>query len=269
MGNIISTGQLHGKTAIITGGASGIGAAAVKLFAAEGANIAIADIDSATGQYLADEISASGTKSIFVQTDVSSKSDICSLFEQTSYKLGGVDIILSNAGWQGPLNTIVEYELSAWKRVLDIDLNGTYYLCRYGLPYLKERNGGSIIITASLSAYDAAGSVPAYATAKAALCGLTQSLAYDFGKDHIRVNSICPASVNTKLMQGIMSDMNLSPEEEAAYSARRLLQYPMGRLGEAEDVAKVMLFLASDNSGYITGKNIIVDGGYWAGVPRF
>lgn len=265
----ITSGKLAGKTAIITGGAAGIGAAAVRLFASEGANIAIADIDAVRGQQMAEELSAEGTNAIFVRTDISHKDDIVNLLEQTEAAFGGINIILSNAGYQGPLATAVDYTLEAWERVVNIDLHGAYYLCKYGLPYLRKQGGGSVVITASLSAYDAGGWVPAYATAKAALCGMTQSMAYDFGREQIRVNSICPASVHTNLLDGIMADMNLSPEEEKAYSERRLIQYPMGRLGQPEDIANLMLFLAGDDSGYITGKNIIIDGGYWAGVPRF
>lgn len=265
----ICTGKLANKVAIITGGASGIGAAAVRRFAVEGASLAIADIDSAGGQRMAEELCTKGSKAIFVRTDISSREDILNLLEQTRQTYGGIDIILPNAGWQGPLGTAVEYDPDAWNRVVDIDLHGAYYLCRYGLPYLRRRGGGSIVITASLSAYDAAGCVPAYAAAKAALAGMAQSLAYDFGREQIRVNSVCPASVNTKLLEGIMSEMDLSPEEAAAHAQRRLLQYPMGRLGEADDIAKVMVFLASDDSSYVTGKNIIIDGGYWAGVPHF
>lgn len=261
--------RLAGKTAIITGGASGIGAAAARLFAAEGASISVADINTERGEAVVQELRKNGASAIFVRTDISSRDDIITLLARTEETFGGIDVILANAGYQGPLATAVDYSPKDWKRVVDIDLHGAYYLCKYGIPYLQKRGGGSIVITASLSAYDAGGTVPAYASAKAALCGMTQSLAYDFGKEHIRVNSICPASVHTNLLDGIMSDLHLSPEEEAAYSARRLLQYPMGRLGQPEDIANLMLFLAGEESSYITGKNLIIDGGYWAGVPKY
>lgn len=261
--------RMRGKTVLITGGASGIGACAAKRFAEEGTNVAIADIDDRHGEENAQELRSKGTNAVFIHADISRRADITKLLAQTEAAFGGIDMILPNAGYQGPLATAVDYKPEDWERVVNIDLHGAYYLCKYGIPYLRKRGGGSIVITASLSAYDAGGSVPAYAAAKATLCGMTQSLAYDFGKEHIRVNSICPASVHTNLLDGIMADLHLSPEEEATYSARRLLQYPMGRLGQPKDIADLMLFLAGEESDYITGKNIIIDGGYWAGVPKY
>lgn len=262
-------GKLTGKIAVITGGAAGIGAAAAHRFAQEGADIVVADINIPNGQQLVDKLCTEGTKAMFIKTDVTQKEEVVALLSQTYETFGGIDILVSNAGCLGPMGAVADHPLDGWNQVINLDLHGSYYLCRYGLPYLLKRGGGSIVINASLTAYEAAAQTPDYAATKAALCGLTQSLAYDFGHRNIRVNSVCPAAVDTSLFRESISRMNFTPEEEKADAERRLGEYPLGRLGRPEDVADLMLFLASDESAYITGKNIIIDGGYWAGIPRF
>lgn len=261
------SGKLAGKAAIITGGASGIGAAAVRLFAMEGADVAVADLDERRGLELIGQLKADGHRAIFVKTDISKKDGILSLLEQAKAAFGKINILISNAGLQGPLAPTAEYPLEAWHQLIGVDLRGTFLLCKYGLPHLIEQGGGSVVVTGSLSAFDAAGMVAGYAAAKAAVCSLTKAMAYDYGKYQIRVNAICPASVSTALLQKGVADMNLTPEEEKAYLARQLSGYPLGRLGTPEDIARLMLFLAGEDSSFMTGGNIIIDGGYWAGIP--
>ena len=256
------TKRLAGKVAVITGGASGIGAAAVRKFHAEGAHIVMADLrkpDAAQFEDISDEDLR------FVQADVTKAEDIRGLLAAAQETFGGIDILLANAGIQGPLVHSTDFADDDWEKVLNIDLNGAVLLCKYGIPALQKRGGGAVVITASLSAFDAATMTPPYAAAKAALTGLTESLAYDYGPDRIRVNSVCPAAVRTPLFENGLTEF--MTEEEIGVYLQTADSYPLGRRGDPEDIAALMCFLASEEASFVTGRNIIIDGGFWAGYP--
>lgn len=258
--------KMDRKVTVITGGATGIGGAAARLFASEGARVVIADVDETRGQQIIEELKVSGAEAIFVKTDVSKAEDIKNLFAQAKKTYGCINSLICNAGINGPLAPVPSHPLEAWNKVLDIDLHGAFLFCKYGIPYLVEQGGGTLVITASLSALESAGYAPAYNVAKAGVYSLMKSLAYDYGKYNVRVNALCPAAVQTNLLKGVLKDMKMTPEEEQEYSVSRLKGYPLGRLGEPQDIAKLMLFLASDDSSFITGEGVIIDGGYWSGM---
>jgi NAD(P)-dependent dehydrogenase (short-subunit alcohol dehydrogenase family) len=244
-------GRLDGKVAVITGGCSGIGLATVRRFAEEGAKVVIGDLDETQGPRVADEVA--GT---FVRTDVVSKEDVDALFRTAKETYGSVDIAFNNAGISPPEDdSILDTDLDAWRKVQEVNLTSVYLCCKAALPYMLEQKNGSIINTASFVAVmGAATSQISYSASKGGVLSMSRELGVQFAREGVRVNALCPGPVNTPLLQELFAK-----DEERA--ARRLVHVPMGRFGEPEEMANAVLFLASDESSFITASTFLVDGG--------
>jgi NAD(P)-dependent dehydrogenase (short-subunit alcohol dehydrogenase family) len=244
-------GRLDGMVAVVTGGCSGIGLATVRRFAEEGARVVIGDLDEASGPRVAAEVG--GT---FVRVDVSSKDDVDALFATAKETHGSVDIAFNNAGISPPEDdSILDTDLDAWRRVQDVNLTSVYLCCKAALPFMLEQGKGSIINTASFVAVmGAATSQISYSASKGGVLSMSRELGVQFARRGVRVNALCPGPVNTPLLQELFA----ADEERAA---RRLVHVPMGRFAEPEEIANAVLFLASDESSFITASTFLVDGG--------
>lgn len=241
------------KVAIVTGGASGIGAATVKKFCANGASVMIADL-SDKGQALADELTKAGHKAAFFKIDVTSEEQNKALIENTVKQLGGLDIVFANAGIanDGPIDQL---SFEQWQKTIDINLTAVYLLDKYSIEYWLENNKQGVIVNCgSIHSWVGKHSVTAYAASKGGVKLLTQTLAIDYGAKGIRVNAVCPGYIDTPLLNHI--------GEEGKKSLVSL--HPIGRLGKPEEVANVVSFLASDEASFVNGAAVLVDGGYVA-----
>jgi len=244
-------GRLDGKVAVITGGCSGIGLATVRRFAEEGAKVVIGDLDEVNGTRIAEEVG--GT---FVRVDVVSKEDVDTLFRTAKETYGSVDIAFNNAGISPPEDdSILDTDLDAWRKVQEVNLTSVYLCCKAALPYMLEQGKGSIINTASFVAVmGAATSQISYSASKGGVLSMSRELGVQFAREGVRVNALCPGPVNTPLLRELFAK-----DEERA--ARRLVHVPMGRFGEPEEMANAVLFLASDESSFVTASTFLVDGG--------
>lgn len=247
-------GRLDNKVAVITGGASGIGRATSKRFAAEGAKVVIADLAEREGTELAAEIG--GT---YINVDVANEASVEALYNQTAEIYGGIDVLFNNAGISpADDDSILTTGLEAWQRVQEVNLTSVYLCCRYGIPHLQKRGGGSIINTASFVAVlGSATSQISYSASKGGVLSMSRELGVQFAREGIRVNALCPGPVNTPLLQELFAK---DPER----AARRLVHVPMGRFAEPEEIASAVLFLASDDSSFMTASTFLVDGGVHA-----
>lgn len=242
--------KLEGKVAIITGAASGIGAATAALFAREKAKVVIADINMQQGEITASKIAAAGGEALWIPTDVSSGVQLQHLVNQTVQKFGRIDILHNNAFWNVS-KPVVELEESEWDKTLAVTLKAAYLGAKYAIPHMLKTGSGVILNTASIHAIIAFPSNPAYDVAKAGLLALTRSLALDYGPQ-IRANAILPGSIDTGPTR-IASD-----QERQACLERTVL----ARFGKAEEIARAALFLCSDDSSFVTGASLVADGGW-------
>jgi NAD(P)-dependent dehydrogenase (short-subunit alcohol dehydrogenase family) len=253
--------RLAGKTAIITGGASGIGEATVRLFVEEGARVLIADAQIEKGQQLADEL---GDAAVFRQVDVTQEDDVRAVVEEAVKRWDRLDCIYNNAGFGGALGSIETTTVEEYDITFDVLLKGVFLGIKHAAPVMRERGGGSIISTASVAGLKTGESPHLYSVAKAAVIHLTKSVALELGEHGIRVNCICPGIVATPLAAGrpTASDESLKRLAKGLAKAQA-----MGRVGQPEDIAKAALWLASDESEWVTGHAQVVDGGAFAGRP--
>lgn len=244
-------GRLDDKVAIITGAASGIGLATARRFSAEGAKVVVADLNEGTGTEIAKEIDG-----LFVQVNVASEESVQSMYHTVIEAYGGVDILFNNAGISpDDDDSILTTDLDAWKRVQDVNLTSVYLCCKYGIPHLLDRGGGSIINTASFVAVmGSATSQVSYTASKGGVLAMSRELGVQFARQGIRVNALCPGPVNTPLLQELFAK---DPER----AARRLVHIPAGRFAEPEEIAGAVLFLASDDSSFVNASTFLVDGG--------
>jgi NAD(P)-dependent dehydrogenase (short-subunit alcohol dehydrogenase family) len=244
-------GRLANRTAVITGGCSGIGLATARRFAEEGAHVVVADIDDAKGKQIADEIGG-----LYVHTEVTDKEQVDALFAEARSTYGSVDVAFNNAGISPPEDdSILDTDLDAWRRVQEVNLTSVYLCCKAVLPYMLEQKRGSIINTASFVAVmGAATSQISYSASKGGVLSMSRELGVQFAREGVRVNALCPGPVNTPLLQELFAK---DPER----AARRLVHVPMGRFAEPEEMANAVLFLASDESSFITANTFLVDGG--------
>ena len=245
------TGRLEGKTAVVTGGCSGIGLATVRRFVEEGAKVVIGDLADNIGPGLAEEIG--GT---YVHTNVTDKEQVDALFAAAQSTYGSVDVAFNNAGISPPEDdSILTTELEAWRTVQEVNLTSVYLCCKAVLPYMLEQKKGSIINTASFVAVmGAATSQISYSASKGGVLSMSRELGVQFAREGVRVNALCPGPVNTPLLRELFAS---DPER----AARRLVHVPMGRFGEPEEMADAVVFLASDESSFITASTFLVDGG--------
>ena len=251
--------KLSNKVAIITGGTSGMGKATALLFAAEGASMVISGRDEERGTEVAASITVEGGKALFVPGDVSTFAGNEALVQAALEHFGGLDIIFPNAGMLG-LASVTEISLETWHQTINTNLHAVFYLIKLAIPEMLKRGGGSIVVNASVAAIKAFPNHAAYCASKGALIPLVKQIALDYGPA-IRANVICPGPVDTPL---IWDSAQAFPEPEKAVqqAAQRV---PMRRLGQPEDIAKMALFLASDDAAWITGSVFTVDGGATTG----
>ena len=250
--------RLQDKVALITGGAGGIGRETAILFAKEGAKVVITDVNDAGGQETLDLIKAHSKDARYLHTDVSKAADCEEMVAFTEREFGGLDILFNNAGiMHSDDGNAMQTEESVWDLTMNINLKGVYLGCKYGIPALLRRGGGSVINTASFVAVlGAATPQLAYTASKGGVLALTRELAVIHARQNIRCNSLCPGPLKTKLLMDFL--------DTEAKKQRRLVHVPMGRFGLGEEMAKAALFLASDDSSYVTGADFLVDGGITA-----
>jgi NAD(P)-dependent dehydrogenase (short-subunit alcohol dehydrogenase family) len=248
-------GRIEGRTAVVTGGCSGIGLATVRRFVEEGARVVVGDIDDAAGATLAAELGGPEVVT-YVHVDVTSKEEVDALFRTAKDTYGSVDIAFNNAGISPPEDdSILDTDLDAWRRVQEVNLTSVYLCCKAALPYMLEQKRGSIINTASFVAVmGAATSQISYSASKGGVLSMSRELGVQFAREGVRVNALCPGPVNTPLLKELFAS-------DAERAARRLVHVPMGRFGEPEEMANAVLFLASDESSFMTANTFLVDGG--------
>jgi NAD(P)-dependent dehydrogenase (short-subunit alcohol dehydrogenase family) len=248
-------GRIDGKVAVVTGGCSGIGLATVRRFVEEGAKVVIGDIDDERGPGIVDELGGEDVAS-YVHVDVTSKDEVDAMFASAKQRYGSVDIAFNNAGISPPDDdSILETGLDAWRRVQEVNLTSVYLCCKAVLPYMLEQGSGSIINTASFVAVmGAATSQISYSASKGGVLSMSRELGVQFAREGVRVNALCPGPVNTPLLKELFA-------KDAERAARRLVHVPMGRFAEPEEMASAVLFLASDESSFITANTFLVDGG--------
>ena len=245
------TGRLDGRTAVVTGGCSGIGLATVRRFADEGAHVVIGDLDDARGPGIAEEID--GT---YVHCDVTEAAQVDAMFATAHATYGTVDVAFNNAGISPPDDdSILDTGIDAWRKVQEVNLTSVYLCCKAALPHMLEQGSGSIINTASFVAVmGAAVSQISYTASKGGVLAMSRELGVEFARQGIRVNALCPGPVNTPLLQELFAK---DPEK----AARRLVHLPMGRFAQASEIAAAACFLASEDASYITASTFLVDGG--------
>ena len=246
---------LENKVAIITGSGSGIGRATALLFAKEGAKVIVSDIQEDHGKEVVAEILKNGGDAFFIKADASKPEDNEALVKGTLAKYGKLDIAVNNAGIGGPLSPTAEYPIDGWQKVIGINLSGVFYGMHFQLPAMEKNGGGSIVNIASILGMAGTSNSPAYVAAKHGVVGLTKATALEYATKNIRVNSIGPGYIKTPLLTDALNDETLD-----------LLVglHPIGRLGEAEEVAELILWLGSEKASFVTGSYYPVDGGYLA-----
>ena len=251
--------RFEGKTAVVTGGAQGIGKGIAQRLSSEGASVVIADIDAERGRQTATEIIGNGASAVFLQTDVTLETDVINLMEGTVNHFGRLDILVNNAG-ASPRRRLEELSLADWHGLIDLNLTSMFLCAKAALPYLRQAHGASIINIASLHAYLTVPGLSAYAAAKGGVVALTRSMAIEFAPD-VRVNAIAPGVIETEAWFSAVEDIDAARQH-------RLKFHPVGRLGKPEDTAGAAAFLASDDASYITGVTLPVDGGLTAQLYR-
>lgn len=247
-------GTLKGKVAIITGAAKGIGESTALLFAKEGAKVVVSDVDDKNGRSVVKKIEEDGGKAIFVKADASAYKDHEELVAKTVESFGKLDIAVNNAGIGGPLAKTAEYPIDGWDDVIKLNLSGVFYGTKCQISEMLNNGGGSIVNISSILGQVGTANSPAYVAAKHGIVGLTKTAAVEYAKENIRVNSVGPGYIKTPLLDGL-------DDETLEYLVGL---HPIGRLGKPEEVAELILWLASDKASFVTGNYYAVDGGYLA-----
>jgi len=250
--------RLQDKVALITGGGSGIGRETALLFAREGAAVVVVDVNGASGEQTVRDVQAEGGRAAFVYADVSKAADCENMVRFAEATFGKLNVLFNNAGiMHSADDNAVTTDEAVWDLTMAINLKGVFFGCKYGIPALLRAGGGSIINTASFVALlGAATPQIAYTASKGGVLAMTRELAVIHARQNIRVNSLCPGPLKTELL---MNFLNTDEKKQ-----RRLVHVPMGRFGEAREIAQAALFLASDESSYVTGADFVVDGGITA-----
>ena len=248
--------MLKDKVALITGGSSGIGRAVALVWAREGASVIVSDVDREGGEHTAELVRAAGSQALFVQGDVSKPEDCEALVRRGVEKFGRLDIACNNAGIGGPQAMTADYPLDGWAQVIGINLSGVFYGMKYQLPAMLKNGGGSIVNMASILGAVGFATSPAYTAAKHGVLGLTKATALEYSAQGVRVNAVGPGFIHTPMISAL--------EDNQAINDMLVAAHPIGRLGRAEEVAELVLWLSSSKASFVTGSYYPVDGGYLA-----
>jgi len=252
-------GSLEGKTALVTGGGSGIGRAASLAYAKDGARVVVADVNVEGGEETVQLIKETGGEAILVHADVSKPEDTQAMVAQAVETFGSLDCAFNNAGIGGgkERHLTADYLEDDWDRVMSINLKGVWLCMKAEIPQMMKQGKGAIVNTASIAGLVGLSGTVAYVAAKHGVTGLTKAAAMEYAKSGIRVNAVCPGYIQTPLVQGIFDEID-------GYKERVASRHPMDRLGEPEEIAQAVLWLSSDSASFVTGHNMAVDGGYVA-----
>jgi NAD(P)-dependent dehydrogenase (short-subunit alcohol dehydrogenase family) len=251
--------NMDGRIALVTGGGNGIGQAACLEFARAGTRVMVVDINAEASAKTVSVIKEMGGEAQAFQADVSQAADVQAYVEHTLSAFGRIDAFFNNAGIEGELSPLAEYSEAAWDRVMGVNLKGAFLGLRYVLPVMIGQKKGSIVNTASVAGTLGAPGLAAYSASKHAIIGLTRTAAGEVGRQGVRVNAICPGPINTRMIHSLEQQIN--PGEPSAVARANVARNPMGRYGEPEEVARLVVFLASDESAYVNGVAWLIDGG--------
>jgi NAD(P)-dependent dehydrogenase (short-subunit alcohol dehydrogenase family) len=252
---------LNEKTIIVTGGASGIGGAACRKLAEEGATVAITDVQDAAGEKLADEINETGGTARYWNLDVTEESRIKEVFAEVNETFGSIDGLVNNAGISGVDKPTHQVSKKEWDQVMKINVDGVFLCTKYVIPYMKENGSGNIINMSSIYGIIGNKDLPPYHASKGAVRLMTKNDALTYAKDNIRINSVHPGFIDTPLVDELAERKGISAEE---FRSQLDSLHPMGHIGKPEDIANGIAFLASEEAGFMTGSELVIDGGYTA-----
>ncbi|MBV8770898.1 MAG: SDR family oxidoreductase [Deltaproteobacteria bacterium] len=254
-------GRFEQKVALVTGGASGIGRAAAVAFAREGANVVVADVETAGGEETVRMVRAAGGTAFFVQADVSRANEVERMVSQGMQTYGRLDCAFNNAGIQGDLAQTVACSEENWQRIIAINLTGVWLCMKYEIPPMLARGGGAIVNTASNFGLVGSDGMPAYAASKHGVVGLSKTAALEYARAGMRINAVCPGPTQTRLGEQILSRQ---PDLAKRIVEGIMAREPMGRMGRPEEIAAAVVWLCSDAASFVTGAVIAVDGGFVA-----
>jgi len=254
-------GRVENKIAIVTGGAKGIGRSACRVLAEHGAGVAVTDVDEDKGRQVAEEIRSWGAKARFWRLDVSSEDAVEAVFKEVSEHFGAINVLVNNAGISGANKPTHEISVQEWDRVMEVNIKGTFLCTKHAIAYMKQAGGGSIINLSSIYGIIGAPDMPPYHASKGAVRIMTKTNALLYAKEGIRVNSIHPGYIWTPLVEALAEDSGQDAQDFRKQLADR---HPIGHVGEPLDIAYGVLYLASEESKFVTGSELVIDGGYTA-----